>query len=63
MPARSEQHDGADDRDIRAGAGQLPVQSQGDFRGQYGYGRPAHGTDPNASYGFETNLLKTKRSR
>lgn len=24
----------------------------GDYRGTYGYGRPAHGSDPKASYGF-----------
>ncbi len=24
----------------------------GDYRGPYGYGRPAHAPDPNARYGF-----------
>jgi len=23
-----------------------------DYRGRYGYGRPAHGSDPSARYGF-----------
>lgn len=27
--------------------------SRGDFRGRYGYGRPAHRADPNASYRIE----------
>lgn len=27
-------------------------EGEGDFRGAYGYGRPAHGSDPEASYGF-----------
>ena len=27
----------------------------GDVRGAYGYGRPAHGSDPQARYGFESN--------
>ncbi|SEQ85521.1 hypothetical protein SAMN05216548_108102 [Faunimonas pinastri] len=27
--------------------------SRGDYRGAYGYGRRAHGSDPNASYGFQ----------
>lgn len=26
---------------------------QGDARGAYGYGRPAHGSDPQATYRFE----------
>ena len=26
---------------------------EGDYRGHYGIGRPAHGADPNASYQFE----------
>jgi hypothetical protein len=26
-----------------------------DVRGQFDYGRPAHGSDPNASYGFEND--------
>lgn len=31
-----------------------PVQEGvGDMRGAYGYGRPAHGSDPAARYGFE----------
>jgi hypothetical protein len=25
----------------------------GDLRGHYGFGRPAHGADPDAKYGFE----------
>jgi hypothetical protein len=25
---------------------------QADYRGPYGYGRPAHGSDSNAQYGF-----------
>ena len=28
---------------------------QGDFRGPYGYGRRAHGSDPLASYAFNRN--------
>jgi len=26
-----------------------------DVRGRFDYGRPAHGSDPNASYGFEND--------
>lgn len=35
--------------DPQAVSGETPP---GDYRGSYGYGRPAHGSDPNASYGF-----------
>jgi hypothetical protein len=28
-------------------------QKAGDFRGPYGFGRPAHRPDPDAKYGFE----------
>jgi hypothetical protein len=28
-------------------------QKAGDFRGPYGFGRPAHRPDPDARYGFE----------
>ena len=31
---------------------------EGDFRGPYGYGRPAHKSDPNASYGFEPEIVR-----
>jgi hypothetical protein len=30
-----------------------PTEGVGDVRGTYGYGRPAHGSDPQARYGFE----------
>jgi hypothetical protein len=29
-----------------------PTEGIGDVRGAYGYGRPAHGSDPQARYGF-----------
>ncbi len=29
-----------------------PSSAEGDFRGRYGYGRPAHGSDPRATYTF-----------
>jgi hypothetical protein len=63
MPIFSERHGDADDRDLNARAGQPQIQRQGDFRGHYGYGRPAHRTDPSASYGFETFSSKSKRSQ
>jgi hypothetical protein len=28
-------------------------EGEGDFRGRYGYGRPAHGSDAGARYGFD----------
>lgn len=34
-----------------AGTREKPIAS-GDFRGPYGYGRPAHRADPEARYGF-----------
>lgn len=34
----------------------------GDFRGPYGYGRPAHRADPNAKYGFQPNAMPLLRS-
>lgn len=61
MPIASERHDNAHDRDIHRRGGQPEIQRQGDFRGPYGYGRPAHKSDPNASYGFETYAMKSKR--
>jgi hypothetical protein len=30
-------------------------ETPGDVRGTYGYGRPAHGSDPQARYGFASN--------
>ncbi|MBN8957158.1 MAG: hypothetical protein J0H17_11415 [Rhizobiales bacterium] len=30
-----------------------PTEGLSDVRGTYGYGRPAHGSDPQARYGFE----------
>jgi hypothetical protein len=35
-------------------------RGEGDFRGPYGYGRPAHKSDPNARYGFDTPLHPDK---
>jgi hypothetical protein len=36
----------------------------GDFRGRYGYGRAAHGSDPRASYGFQpVNRVLPPRAR
>ncbi|MGQ7793793.1 hypothetical protein ACUN0C_15410 [Faunimonas sp. B44] len=29
-----------------------PAPAEGDSRGRYGYGRPAHGSDPRATYTF-----------
>jgi len=34
-------------------APRLADVAKGDFRGRYGYGRPAYRTDPNASYRIE----------
>jgi len=62
MPASSERLDGRDKLGIQTHAGQPEIQRDRDFRGSYGYGRPAHRTDPNAQYGFETNWLSSKRS-
>ena len=31
---------------------EAPTEGTGDVRGTYGYGRPAHGSDPQARYGF-----------
>jgi hypothetical protein len=33
--------------------GRSEQQKAGDFRGPYGFGRPAHRPDPDAKYGFE----------
>ena len=32
--------------------------AQGDFRGPYGYGRPAHRPDPSGQYGFEPRAVR-----
>lgn len=32
---------------------------QGDFRGRYGYGRPAYKPDPDAAYSFEPGPRRT----
>jgi hypothetical protein len=38
----------------------LPTKEiRGDFRGRYGIGRPAHGSDPNASYQFGEESTRT----
>lgn len=34
----------------------------GDFRGAYGYGRPAHKADPAAEYGFDAGPLRVAGS-
>lgn len=39
----------------------IPLQfprRPGDFRGPYGYGRPAHKTDSAATYGFEPGQMR-----
>lgn len=61
MPPLSDRYDGADSRDGHALASQPETERQGDFRGHYGYGRPAHRSDPNARYGFDVNLGKGKQ--
>ena len=35
----------------------LTPTPEGDGRGRYGYGRPAHGSDPRAAYAFEPKDL------
>ena len=42
------------------GAREPASPGKGDFRGRYGYGRPAHRPDPNAAYGFETYPLSRR---
>ena len=37
--------------------------ADGDFRGPYGYGRPAHMQDPNAEYGFQPEVMPLLPSR
>lgn len=32
--------------------------AEGDFRGPYGYGRPAHRPEPNATYIFRPDVLR-----
>lgn len=37
--------------------------SNGDFRGSYGYGRPAHRSDPSAEYGFQIGRPKVSEKQ
>jgi hypothetical protein len=43
------------------------TEAEGDFRGPYGYGRPAHKSDPEATYAFRADLMRplpvARRSR
>ena len=34
----------------------LSEEASGDMRGPYGYGRPAHGSDPRAHYAFQPSM-------
>lgn len=41
-----------------------PIQDgRGDFRGPYGYGRPAHKADPSATYVFSPSSFAVPRRR
>ena len=51
------------DDDTDSMAGRYPNRSgpdgDADFRGRYGYGRPAHKPDPAAKYGFAPDPKRT----
>ena len=50
-----------DDADSVAGRSQdrAGTHHDADFRGRYGYGRPAHKPDPTAKYGFAPDPKRT----
>ena len=52
MPMSGEQNKPAAEQAERASSG------VGDFRGPYGYGRPAHKADPAAEYVFQVQPIK-----
>ena len=35
---------------------------RGDYRGAYGYGRPAHGSDPRGKYGFPASAARDPKA-
>lgn len=38
----------------------LPPAADGDFRGRFGFGRPAHGSDPTGTYVFDPELKQRR---
>lgn len=52
-PVQSDSGDPDSDFVEEFDAAHLESDGTGDFRGPYGFSRPAHGSDPSATYVFE----------